>query len=368
MPKLPPGVSWPVFAAQAVATLSVGTAGGALAYFLGVPLAWMIGAMLANAILALANVRIAGHGVMLPMGLRMVMVPVLGVMLGASFRPDIFHQMADWWITMLGLIAFVGIAATLVYQMYRRLFGLERPTAYFAAIPGGLVESAILGEMAGGDLRMISLIHFCRIIVAVLVIPFALQAFYGPVGSAALPVDAFDTALGPFDILLLAGAGVIGLVLGRALHLPGAPVSGPMLLSALVHITGLTAAQPPSWLIVTAQVVMGSALGARFLGYPLPQVWRGVRAAVAAVAVMLSVTLALSLVLAPFITESLTATVLAYAPGGLAEMSLIALSLQISVAFVAAHHVVRIFLAVFLPPLVYRLVIDRNAQFKRVGQ
>jgi uncharacterized protein len=33
---------------------------------------------------------------------------------------------------------------------------------------------------------------------------------------------------------------------------------------------------------------------------------------------------------------------LAYSPGGLAEMSLIALSLGIEVAFVAAHHVIRV--------------------------
>ena len=33
---------------------------------------------------------------------------------------------------------------------------------------------------------------------------------------------------------------------------------------------------------------------------------------------------------------------LAYSPGGLAEMSLVALALQIEVAFVAAHHIIRI--------------------------
>ncbi|HEX2509089.1 MAG TPA: AbrB family transcriptional regulator [Microvirga sp.] len=33
---------------------------------------------------------------------------------------------------------------------------------------------------------------------------------------------------------------------------------------------------------------------------------------------------------------------LAYSPGGLAEMSLVALSLGIEVAFVAAHHIIRV--------------------------
>jgi uncharacterized membrane protein AbrB (regulator of aidB expression) len=47
-----------------------------------------------------------------------------------------------------------------------------------------------------------------------------------------------------------------------------------------------------------------------------------------------------------FVDQNWTAVFLAFAPGGLAEMSLIALSLQISVIYVTAHHVLRIVLAV----------------------
>jgi uncharacterized protein len=46
--------------------------------------------------------------------------------------------------------------------------------------------------------------------------------------------------------------------------------------------------------------------------------------------------------------EPVAAVFLAFAPGGLAEMSLIALSLQMSAIYVTAHHVARIVLAVGL--------------------
>ncbi|MFT3953112.1 MAG: AbrB family transcriptional regulator [Piscinibacter sp.] len=42
--------------------------------------------------------------------------------------------------------------------------------------------------------------------------------------------------------------------------------------------------------------------------------------------------------------------ILAYSPGGLAEMSLIAVSLHAEVAFVAAHHIVRVFLVMISAP------------------
>ena len=53
------------------------------------------------------------------------------------------------------------------------------------------------------------------------------------------------------------------------------------------------------------------------------------------------------MILSNLIGERIEAVVLAFAPGGVVEMSLIAISLEISVIYVAIHHVARILLAVF---------------------
>lgn len=45
--------------------------------------------------------------------------------------------------------------------------------------------------------------------------------------------------------------------------------------------------------------------------------------------------------------ERWEAVFLAFAPGGLAEMALVALSLEISVIYVTVHHILRIIIAVF---------------------
>src|SRR3546814_9376692 len=47
---------------------------------------------------------------------------------------------------------------------------------------------------------------------------------------------------------------------------------------------------------------------------------------------------------------------LAFAPGGVAEMSLIALALSLDAALVATHHIVRILLIVVITPLLFRLL------------
>nr|MDJ0895189.1 AbrB family transcriptional regulator [Alphaproteobacteria bacterium] len=63
------------------------------------------------------------------------------------------------------------------------------------------------------------------------------------------------------------------------------------------------------------------------------------------------------LALQPIVGVDLAGLVLAYSPGGVAEMTLVALGLSIDVAFVSTHHLVRISLLVVVAPLVYRLLI-----------
>ena len=55
----------------------------------------------------------------------------------------------------------------------------------------------------------------------------------------------------------------------------------------------------------------------------------------------------------------LTPVFLAFAPGGITEMSLIALSLQISVVFVTLHHVLRIVVAISIAKLFAGRVLGR---------
>ena len=58
-----------------------------------------------------------------------------------------------------------------------------------------------------------------------------------------------------------------------------------------------------------------------------------------------------AIVLSTLIGEDFLVVLLAYAPGGVAEMSLIALALDANPGFVAIHHVVRIIFVLLSVPL-----------------
>ena len=99
------------------------------------------------------------------------------------------------------------------------------------------------------------------------------------------------------------------------------------------------------------QVILGTGLGARFLGADRAMLRRAAGLALVNTGAALALAAGVALLLSGPVAEPATAVFLAFAPGGLAEMSLIALSLQASVAYVTVHHVARIVLSVSVAKL-----------------
>jgi membrane AbrB-like protein len=313
-----------------LATVALGALGGWLATLLQLPLPWMIGAMVTTTIAALAGLRLA-----MPRQLRGVMVSVLGVMLGSGFTPEILARFGEWLTSLLLVVGYIAAAGAVCLFYLRRVTAYDRTTAYFCAMPGGLTEMMLAGEELGGDTRIISLIHASRILLVVLVLPFAFQLFLG-----------YDPADRP---------ALLGYVFATVLKLPTAAVTGPMLLSAAIHLAGWTDAKPPTELIAAAQVVMGAFIGVRFTGAALALVGRTMMVALGSTLILLAVTVVFAYAGHWLTGLPVAALALAYSPGGLAEMSLIALALGLDGAFVATHHILRILVIVLAAPAAFRL-------------
>lgn len=331
--------------------LLIGSCGGYLAFVAGIPLPWMIGAMLATTVAAVSGLAIEMPGV-----LRTVMVTVLGVMLGSSFTPEVLGRMEEWIVTLSCLAVYIAIAAATGYVYFRRVCGYDPTTAYFSATPGGLSEMILVGTAMGGDGRIISLTHASRILLVVITLPLAFQWLLGY--DPANRPDSGDTlaALGAWDILVLTAAAVLGYAIARMLHIPAAAVVGPMLLSAGLHLGGVTDAAPPDLLVAAAQVVVGAAIGCRFAGTELATIRRAVVGAAGSTVILLAITVVFAGLLHAATGIDIEGLVLAFAPGGLAEMSLIAIALSADAAFVGTHHIVRIFIIVVLAAPLFTLL------------
>ena len=328
--------------------LLLGLGGGTLFHALNLPLPWMLGALCAT-----LTAAVTGLPIRTPESLRPPVIAVIGVLLGSGFTPALLGHVTGWLPSLAMLAVYAALSAAIVVPFYRRVGGFDPVTAYFAGMPGGLAEMMMMGRAMGGDDRKIVLAHAARIVVSVAAIAFwfRLVLGYQVSGNPGGPPLA---SMAWQDIGILAGCGVVGAWAGIRLRLPAPTLLGPMVVSGIVHATGLTASAPPPGLVIAAQVALGTVMGCRFVGVAARDVGRALVLSIGATAMMLALALGFAFLVHAMLGIDRSLVLLAFAPGGLSEMSLVALAMKAEVAFVALHHVVRIVLVIAFAPLVLR--------------
>ncbi|MDK1389317.1 AbrB family transcriptional regulator [Sinorhizobium sp. 7-81] len=332
-------------------TLALGALGGWAMWHFDMPLAWLAGAIIATGVGGLLRLPVA-----MPPFARPPMTAALGAMLGTSFSPAMFEHTGSWLLSLGGLAVFIAAAGALFYIYFRRVAGFDHATAYFSAMPGGLVDMVTLGIEEGGDEKMIALVHAVRIFLVALSLPFLIQSFTGVALDRTAAGFVPLASIGANDLLWFSLAVFIGAGAGILLRLPARYLLGPMSASAIMHVMGLTHFQLPSSASAAAQIVIGATIGCRFAMAPPRKIMEVVGLSFGSTGLLLSMTLSFAGVLSYLTGDPFTALVLAYSPGGVAEMSLIALSLGVEVPFVVLHHIVRLILVMVGAAAVFRWV------------
>lgn len=331
-------------------TLIWATLGGAIFFYLHAPLPWTLGP-----ITFCAAAAVAGTRWLMPGSVLLVARPAVGVMAGSGFSPLILASIGAWWTDVLVVALFGVIVALTGYALFRFVFRFDRVTAFFGSLPAGLAELTVIGGTLGGSTKTLVLIHSIRIVAVVFTIPVILQFVLGhPVGR--VPVAAGEVADTAKDWAVLIGCAVGGLVLGRFLKLPGGIMVAAMLLSAIVHGAGFSAAAFPGWLVAAAQIVIGAAAGSRFAGIQWREAWWTVTAALSWAALLVAMTAAAAWLTTLYSPRPFTTGLLALAPGGMSEMAVITYALGVDVAFIVTCQVFRTFIMLTTAPFVARMI------------
>lgn len=326
----------------------VGLLGGCFAFFIGAPLPFLLGSLIAVGAFVIFGPSNLPFRLYFPMKVREAFVAVIGVMIGATFTPEGVNAFQTAWASFAGVIAFIALALGANYYMFTRIGGYSRPTAFYASMPGGLVDSVTLGEQAGGDPRILTIQHFMRILLIVTLVPLGFWIWTGDaVGSAAgVSLETGDGTHDLTDWIVALASVVTGLALGKLLRLPAHFLMGPLVVAAFIHGTGLTDAQLPHWMLGFAQLIVGIGFGARFIGMDRKALAKGLWLGVVSTGMMLVIGLTMAGALHQLLDLPLDILFLCFAPGGIIEMGLIALSLNAGPVFVTAHHLLRIVVTV----------------------
>lgn len=326
--------------------VAFGSLGGGLLAALGSPLPFMLGSLLAASLAVAIGQHRFPEGYAFPMPFRMIFVGVIGTMIGARLTPDTLALLPLLAWSLPAVVLFVLGGHAVNYAIFRHVGGYDRATAFYSGSPGGLFEAILFGEEAGADVRILTLMQFLRIIVVVTLVPIGMSIWEGhPVGSAAgLSIGVGETDWHDIPVVLVIA--VAGLWLGKRLHLPAAQLIGPLLVAGGLAMTGLVPIAAPGWLVAVAQVALGTGLGIRFTGMTGKMFLRGISLSLLSVAAMMALGVALAALVHLGSGLATDMLVVSFAPGGVVEMSLIALSLAANPAVVTLHHLARIMITV----------------------
>lgn len=317
-------------------------------HLLSLPLPWLLGPIIACLIAALAGVPMRGIGVV-----NDAMRSVLGVAVGATFTTALVATMAGMWTTLILVPVMIFLIGLVGVPYFQRLWGLDFATSYYSAMPGGLQDMLLFGEEAGGNVRTLSLIHATRVLVIVVALPFILKWYWSV--DLSNPPGAPATSLPLSQLAIMVVTGLVGWRVAKRVGLFGASILGPMILAGALALTGVLQHRPPAEAIWAAQFFIGMTVGTKYAGVTPEEVRHDVAAALGFCVILLILASIFVEIIHLFSLAPPMEALLAFAPGGQAEMTVLALIAGADVAFVIAHHVLRLVVVIVGAPVAARL-------------
>ncbi len=152
---------------------------------------------------------------------------------------EVVH-LAPW---LLAAVAFAVALGLLGAWLLSRMTGVDTTTAFFATAIGGASEMATQAQRHGGRIDRVAAAHSLRIMLVVLIVPLALNAF-GVHG-----VDPYTPLARSFDLIGFAVLCAVTLGAAVAMARLGSPNSwmiGPLLAAAAITATGHTFSSLPT--------------------------------------------------------------------------------------------------------------------------
>ena len=278
---------------------------------------------------------------------------ILGVAVGATVTWAFLISLPSIWDTLL-LVPIMVIAIGLSGVWYfQRFADYDFPTAYYASMPGGLQDMIAFGEEAGGNVRAISLIHATRVLVIVVLLPIVLTALWDV--DLSSPPGASITTFDLDQLGILVACAIIGWRVAKQLGMFGSSILGPLILAAIASLSGILHTRPPAEAIWAAQYFIAIGIGVKYVGITVKELRHDVAMGLGFCVGLLLLTTAVILGVLALDLAPAVETILSLAPGGQAELVVLALIVGADMGFVVAHHLFRIFFVILGAPIMEHL-------------
>lgn len=322
---------------------------GALLGLAGVPSAALFGALVGGTAHALTS----STPLAVPSAAAQVGQGLIGVTIGVTLSLSTLAGMG----TDLGPIVAVTVATIAVSLAAGRVLALRRDvspvTGAFAMVAGGAAGVVSVAHELGADDRVVTVVQYLRVLIVLVSLPIVTAVVFDPGRGAARLTQASAPLVA--DLLYVALALALGLLLARVAPVPTGSLLGPMAVAAALVSTGwLGAVSVPTGLQWLAFALIGVQVGLRFTRASLVCITRMLPLVLALIVAVIASTalMAVALVwLTPL--DGLTAY-LATTPGGLFAVLALAADSGADVTYVTGVQILRLVVILLLTPLLAR--------------
>lgn len=329
---------------------------GAIAHRLGVPVAWLVGPMLAAVALG-----IAGHPPEPDTGRAFPIVQaVIGATLSASFTISALRPLADHWLPIAIAVLLVLVVSIVAGVVLARLAALDVATASLGTVPGGASGMVAMSDELGGDARLVAFMQYARLVIVILTIATLARL----IGHEGEPVSqALATAEGPPALAryaLAVGVAGLGGWLGVRFRLPAGALVGAMLVGLIPGLTGIGPLAWPPFVLEAAYLLLGSRVGSRFDREILRRIWSLLPFVIGFILGLSLICAGLGWALAAVTDLDLLTALLATSPGGIDAATIAALDTGANVTMVVSIQMARLLLMVLVGPFIVRRLVRRG--------
>ena len=332
-----------------IIALFAGILGSLFGWSLMLPAPFLMGPVLVSTLFAILRINFS-----IPEQVKQISFILIGISVGSNVTPEALLSFSRWPLSILLMVLSVTtiiFACKIILQKY---FGMDKRSSLLASTPGHLSFVLMLGAETKADTTKIAIIQSIRVLVLTIITPVFVVLYSGnDLSKTNVQMEIINS--GSLVVLCLFSI-ISGFILKR-LEIPAPFLIGAMLLSAISHGTNLTPGYVPNFLESIAFAILGTVIGARFVGVGMQSLKSclvsGLTITLAGISIcFLASSIIFKLTGIPFIH-----IFIAIAPGGLETMVAMGGLVHAEPTYVAFHHVIRLFFIALLIPIILKKIV-----------
>lgn len=340
--------------------------GGLLLSLTGFSMGWVIGTLLMATLLAYIRPAwikrsLASKGI--PKYWLNFGMYLLGIELGLKINLAVINTFKEHFF-----IIFITLMLSIIFSLLTGFWlwkstSLSMMTSFISTTPGGLSVMAGIADDVGANTAIVSIVQTIRVFLVVFTIPLMLS-FTAVTETIEVPAMVetvgFNSQIVWTVVIMIVGIG--GYYIGKLLHMPAPWLVGTMIGIAITQAVSAFIANHdmvPWWphiIFIIAQVCIGASIGSRIRKEMFVGVQRIIGLSMIATIGLITAMLGCAFIVSKLTDITFTTAALAFAPGGIAEMSTASVLYHADSTFVVAVQVLRVIFVCVLLPHLYKIL------------